>query len=89
MKKFEQIRSTIKPDEISIDEFNVWIYTNIKKINEVGTEDQPGFTGFSFDMIQYDKDEYILMMSKKNVSLESQLTNTQLALTEVYEMLNV
>lgn len=42
---------------------------------------------YEFNMTQYEKDEYILMMSEKNVSLEKQVTDTQLALCEVYEML--
>ena len=45
------------------------------------------FDGYEFNMTQYEKDEYILMMSEKNVSLEKQVTDTQLALCEVYEML--
>lgn len=79
MKNFGKTKSTVKPDEIVIDEFSVWIHTNIKETND---------KKFEFDMIQYDKDEYILMMSKKNASLESQLTDTQVALTEVYELFN-
>ena len=36
---------------------------------------------------QYEKDEYILMMSEKNSELENQLTDTQLALCDVYELI--
>ena len=88
MKDFGKTRSTVKPDEMVTDEFSVWIHTDIKEVNEPGTDNQAGFTGYEFNMVQYDKDEYILMMSKKNASLESQLTDTQVALTEVYELLN-
>ena len=49
-------------------------------------EDQ-SFDGYEFNMIQYEKDEYILMMSEKNSELEKQVTDTQLALCEVYELL--
>lgn len=36
---------------------------------------------------EYTKDEYIQMVSDKNSALEGELTNTQIALTEVYELL--
>ena len=35
----------------------------------------------------YTKDEYIKLMAEKNAELESQLTDTQLALCDVYEMI--
>jgi hypothetical protein len=38
------------------------------------------FSGYEFNMVQYTKDEYI---SK----LDTQLTDTQLALVEVYELI--
>ena len=38
-------------------------------------------------MVQYTKDEYIKLMDEKNTELESQLTDTQLALCDVYEMI--
>ena len=40
-----------------------------------------------FNQVKYSKDEYIKMISDKNAELENQLTYTQLALTEVYEMM--
>lgn len=87
MKDYGKQRSTVKPDEMVIDEFSVWVHTNIQEVAEDGTDDQEGFVGFEFDMIQYDKDEYIKLMSDKNTSLENQLTDTQLALCEVYELM--
>lgn len=42
---------------------------------------------YQYHEVQYDKDEYIKVISEKNVSLEKQVTDTQLALCEVYEML--
>lgn len=87
MKDFGKTRSTVRPDEVVIDEYSVWVHSNIKEVSEPGMDDQEGFTGYEFNMIQYDKDEYILMMSEKNQQLEQQVTNTQLALCEVYELM--
>ena len=36
---------------------------------------------------EYTKDEYIQMVSDKNSALENELTSTQIALTEMYELL--
>ena len=86
MKDFGKTRSTVKPDAVVIDDNSVWVHTDIQEVHESVGEDQ-SFDGYEFNMIQYEKDEYILMMSEKNVSLEKQVTDTQLALCEMYEML--
>jgi hypothetical protein len=78
------VRSTVKPNTLVIDESSVWVHTNITEVNgNVGQENE--FTGFEFDCVQYDKNEYIKLMSEKNDSLEQQLTDAQLALVELYE----
>lgn len=40
---------------------------------------------FRYNEIQYDKDEYIELMVQQNEKLDNDLTNTQLALCEIYE----
>lgn len=42
---------------------------------------------YRYHEVQYDKDEYIKVMSEKNSELENQLTDTQLALCDVYELI--
>lgn len=42
-------------------------------------------TEYEFNQIRYTKDEYIKMIDERNTTLESQLTDTQLALCEIYE----
>lgn len=86
MKDFGKTRSTVKPDEVVIDDNSVWVHSDIQEVHETMGEDQ-SFDGYEFNMVQYDKDEYILMMSEKNAALEKQVTDTQLALCEVYELL--
>ena len=76
----------MKPDAVVIDDNSVWVHTGIQEVHESVGEDQ-SFDGYEFNMIQYEKDEYILMMSEKNSELEKQVTDTQLALCEVYELL--
>ena len=37
------------------------------------------------ELIEYRKDEYIKLLAQKNIELENNLTETQLALCEIYE----
>lgn len=87
MKQYGKVRSGQQPDRKVIDDFSVWIAENIVPVAEDETDDQTGFTGYEYDLTQYTKDEYINLIDDKNESLEAQLTDTQLALCEVYEML--
>ena len=81
MIDYGKVRSTVKPDEIS-----VWQHTNIQEVSEnVGEENE--FVGYEFNMVQYDKNEFILKQAKENAELSEQITQTQIALTEVYEMM--
>ncbi|MEG1779320.1 MAG: hypothetical protein RR263_04400 [Oscillospiraceae bacterium] len=84
MKKYGIVKSTERPESLVIDDFNVWQHTKITAISEnVGKENE--FVGFQFDMVQFGKDEFIKNQAEQNESLEIQLTDTQLALTEIYE----
>lgn len=86
MINYGKVRSTIKPESIVIDEFSVWQHTNIQPVSEnVGKENE--FVGFEYEMIQYDKDEFILNQAAENEVLQQQITDAQLALCEVYEMM--
>ena len=71
-------RSTVKPEPRVIDENSVWVHTNIQAVEEAVGEEV--FSGYEFNMVQYTKDEYISL-------LDAQLTDTQLALVEVYELI--
>ena len=80
-------KSTVRPEELELTETKVFVNSNITEVNEDETDGQPGFTGYEFDLIEYTKDEYIKIQAEKNVALEQQVTDTQLALCDVYEML--
>lgn len=86
MIDYGRVRSTVKPNEIVTDDYSVWQHTEIRAVSEhVG--EQSEFIGYEFNMIQYDKDEFILKQAQENAELSDQITQTQLALTEVYELL--
>lgn len=86
MVDYGKVRSTVEPESIVIDDFSVWRHTNIQAISEnVGEENE--FVGYEFNMVQYDKNEFILQQAAENADLQQQITDTQLALCEVYELM--
>ena len=80
------VRSTVKPETKEIDAYSVWINTNIREI-QVQNEEDDAHIEYEFDQVQYSKDEYIKMIDDKNTELEVAITDTQLALVDVYEMI--
>jgi hypothetical protein len=78
-----KVRSTVAPEPMVVDEFSVWVHSNVTPVEEDNGEET--FVGFEYDMVQYDKDEYIKIITEKNQSVEAQLTDVQLALVELYE----
>lgn len=83
MIDYGAVRSTVKPDAVEIDEYSVWLNSDIKEI-EMQSEDKT-HTEYEFNQVRYIKDEYIKLIDERNTTLESQLTDTQLALCEIYE----
>ena len=80
-------RSTVEPLELELTETRVFVSSNIIPVNEPGTEEQPGFVGWEFDLIEYTKDEYIKIQAEKNADLENEITQAQIAMCEIYEMM--
>lgn len=69
---------------ISVD--TVYVHSDIKKVEK---KDEKDPDVWEYHEIQYGKDEYISLLAEKNTSLEKQVTDTQMALTELYEMKEV
>ena len=85
MFDYGRIRSTVRPESKVIDEFSVWVNTDIQEIEVNHGGDV--HTEYEFNQVQYSKDEYIKMIDDRNAQLEGQVTDTQMALVEVYEMM--
>lgn len=88
MKDYGKQRSTIKPDKLELTETKVFVSTDITEVNELGTDERPGFVGYEFNLVEYDKDEFIKNQSEKNADLEEQVTQTQIALCSMFESMN-
>lgn len=65
MKDYGIVESTVKPDPIKIDEYSVWVSSEITPFERSEGEDQT-FAGYTYHLIQYDKDEYIRMIQEEN-----------------------
>ena len=87
MTNYGKVRSTVKPAPMVVDDYSVWLHSNIEAVSENVGEDNE-FIGFEFDMIQYDKNEFIKKQAEDNFELSSKLVDTELALCEIYEMLD-
>lgn len=74
-----KVQSTVKPDNVVVDSRSVWISENIEAVK---TEE---FEGFSYDLTQYTLEEYTLKSIEVNKELERQVSETQMAIVEIYE----
>ena len=77
---FEQAKALI------IGKDKVYVHSNIVKI-EKELHGKTVDDLYSYNEGQYDKDEYIALMAEENAKLNENLTDTQIALCEVYEMI--
>lgn len=77
------VQSTVKPQPFEVTTENVWVAENIQ---EVKTDD---FEGFSYDLTQYSLQEYTLNSIESRVAMEKLLTDTQVAIVEIFESLVV
>lgn len=87
MKQYGTQRSTVKPEDVEITESRVFSYEDITEIKVKNPESDDEVTMYEFTLTEYDKDEYIRIQAEKNASCEEQMTQTQVALCDVYEML--
>lgn len=77
------VQSTVKPQPYEVTAENVWVAENIQ---EVKTDD---FEGFSYDLTQYSLQEYTLNSIEARAAMEKLLTDTQVAIVEIFESLVV
>ncbi|MBD5383742.1 MAG: hypothetical protein HDR72_01915 [Ruminococcaceae bacterium] len=87
MTDYGIVKFSTKPEPIKIDEYSVWVHTDIKPFEE--EIEGEVFTGYTAHMVQYDKDEYLKMQIAENAELAKQITNAQLAICDIYENMEV
>lgn len=86
MKEIKNVQGSLQQAQpLIVGKTTVYVHTNI-----VQAKDGDGNVIddlYVYDEIQYTKDEYIQIMAEKNETLERDLTDTQLAIAEIYESL--
>ena len=79
------VRACERPEAVVVDEHSVWVASGVQSVT---VRDESGeHTEYEFNLVQYEKDEFIHGMIEQNQSLEQQLTDTQIALCDVYELI--
>ena len=92
MIDYGEVHSTVEPEKIDIKETKVFVATDIEEEVIYAPEDFEGGAkevGYKYHLVEYDKNEYIAMMSIRDEQLESELSNAQMALCELYELVEV
>lgn len=87
MQLLKGVQYDAKPAEIVFWQTAVDVNTNIKQIEVEDKETGEKAVKWQADTTRYDKDEYIEVLHNDNVSLTQQVTQSQLAIVEVYEMM--
>ena len=83
MKEFKNIQgSKEQAKPLIVGKTTVYVHENIEQQKD---EDGNLTDVYTYDETQYSKDEYIQILSEKNIILEQDMLNTQLALCEIYE----
>lgn len=86
MIDYGRVKGMTIPTSKIIDDYSVWVHTNVTEVSLPDPDDRDKMvTLYEYDKVCYTKDEYIKMIDDKNETLEKQVTDTQLALVEIYE----
>ena len=84
MKEIKNVQgSTEQAQPLIVNKDTVYVHTNIVQATDEDGNVVDGL--YVYDEVQYTKDEYIQIMAEKNETLERDLTDTQLAIVELYE----
>ena len=86
MKEIKNVQGSIEQAQpLIVNKDTVYVHTNIVQATDEGGNIVDGL--YVYDEVQYTKDEYIQIIAEKNETLERDLTDTQLAIAEIYESL--
>lgn len=83
--KVRGTQETVK--QVEQDAFKVYIRTNITRIDEDGTADNPGFHGWEYDEIEMSIADYQEMIKVDVDALKTADLDNKMALTEIYELI--
>lgn len=78
MTNYGRVRGNDKPQEIQITDSSVFIASAIQPYEE--TIEGHYVSGFEYDLVQYSKNEYLLMLAKQNDELKDELQAAKILL---------
>lgn len=87
MQKLLSVEFDHKPQPIVVYKTGVDVVTRCEEKTKTDPEDGEVRTVYECDLERYDADEYIKLQMAQYVELQTQLTQAQVGLVEVYEML--
>lgn len=86
MKEIKNVQGSLQQAQpLIVNKDTVYVHTNIVQATDKDGNILDNL--YVYDEVQYTKDEYIKLISDKNETLEKEVTETQLALCELYESL--
>ena len=87
MKDYGTVTSSVEPQELEVNDIVVRVASDI---TEMETEiEGETVTQYQYHLVEYGKDEYIKLMSGVQVQNSSDVDSCMIALTEIYEMMEV
>lgn len=82
MKDLGTVESTIRPDAVALDEYHVYVASDITEYSRRQESTGEEMKGFSYHLVEYTKDEYIKTVT---ANLTEQTTSLQEAVTDLYD----
>ena len=75
MKDYGTVESTVKPDEVTLDEYHVYTASDITETKR--TEEATGEETviYQYHLIEYSKDEYVKKTATQTTSLQEAVAN--------------
>ena len=68
MKNYGRIKGAVQPQPIEITTDSVYITSNVEEYSET-SETGNVIRGYEYNLIQYTKDEYLLLLAQSNAKL--------------------
>ena len=86
MRLIKDVMYDAEPEKVTVYPTSVVVVKTCKEVEVRDEQSKETQTKFQCDVEMYDVSEYIDMIQKDNSSLNQQVTDCQVALAEVYEL---
>lgn len=87
MQRLNNVEFDHKPQDVEVYKSGVDVVVRCEEKQKTDTDTGEVRTVWECDLERYDSDEYIKLQMATNAVLQKQVTDTQLALCDVYELI--